>query len=50
MGEGVQMKERTLHRLVELVRRTGRQEELWSRGDRIVVAVSGERIRRFFYI
>ncbi|GJM73909.1 hypothetical protein HMSSN036_61250 [Paenibacillus macerans] len=35
------MKERTLHRLVELVRRTGRQEELWSRGDRIVVAVSG---------
>lgn len=35
------MKERTLHRLVELVRRTGRQERLWSRGERIVVAVSG---------
>ncbi|MEF2968723.1 tRNA lysidine(34) synthetase TilS [Paenibacillus sp. M1] len=30
-----------LHRLVEQVRRTGRDHELWSPGDGIVVAVSG---------
>lgn len=35
------MKELMMHRLVELVRRTGRQERLWSPGDRVIVAVSG---------
>ncbi|MGG6312078.1 tRNA lysidine(34) synthetase TilS [Paenibacillus macerans] len=35
------MIERTMYRLVELVRRTGRLERLWFPGDRIVVAVSG---------
>ncbi|WP_018753548.1 tRNA lysidine(34) synthetase TilS [Paenibacillus sanguinis] len=35
------MKERMMHRLVEIVRRTARQERLWNPGDRIVVAVSG---------
>ncbi|MDU2239621.1 MAG: tRNA lysidine(34) synthetase TilS [Paenibacillus sp.] len=35
------MKESMLYRLTEQVRRTGRQERLWSPGDVIVVAVSG---------
>lgn len=35
------MKERMMHRLVENVRRTARQERLWNPGDRIVIAVSG---------
>lgn len=35
------MKEQMMHRLVEIVRRTARQERLWNPGDRIVVAVSG---------
>lgn len=35
------MKESTLYRLTEQVRRLGRQERLWSPGDMIVVAVSG---------
>ncbi|MUG88431.1 tRNA lysidine(34) synthetase TilS [Paenibacillus timonensis] len=35
------MKETALYRLTEQVRRTGRQEQLWSTGDGIVVAVSG---------
>ncbi|MFD1179306.1 tRNA lysidine(34) synthetase TilS [Paenibacillus puldeungensis] len=35
------MRELIMHRLVELVRRTGAEQRLWSPGDSIVVAVSG---------
>lgn len=35
------MLDRNFHRLVEQVRRTGRENDLWSAGDTIVVAVSG---------